>query len=210
MIIKAISDTHNDHHHLDSKDLDCDVLIHCGDFGTKGNYGEAVRFFNWFVKQPSKYKIVVPGNHDSRSKTHPELLRLAYDYGIHFLMNESVEINDTLFHGCHYVPRVKDGEYVNDVEYRKEMWSSIPRGTSVLITHAPAYGILDTNIDNVHLGCDQLLEKINEYEIPYHFFGHLHEHAGKIVDTEFTTHYNCCQKNRLYTTTRFKSQEVNI
>lgn len=54
--IKIISDTHNEQHQITNTERD--ILIHCGDFGTKGNYTEAENFLYWFVKQPSKYKIL--------------------------------------------------------------------------------------------------------------------------------------------------------
>lgn len=204
MIIKVISDTHNDHTQLDQTSLEADVLIHCGDFGTKGKYTEAENFLLWFVKQPAKYKILVPGNHDKRIKTHPDLHKLAYDLGINFLMSGSIDINGYLFHCESFVPTFRNGQCQETVEFRKEQWQDIPKETTVLITHAPPRTILDTNVRGEHLGCEELLYKINEIQPAYHVFGHIHEHAHKRIELNGTTFINCCNKNELYVTTETK------
>lgn len=204
MIIKVISDTHNDHHELDQSSLECDILIHCGDFGTKGNFSEAERFLRWFVKRPAKYKLLVPGNHDKRFKSHNELLSRAYEYGIKVLMNEGVDINGYKFWGGHFVPWFKDGKCEVDLETRKSAWKDMPEDVSVLITHVPPRGILDTNVRGEHCGCDQLLAKVNEVRPTYHVFGHIHEHAGEFRELGGVTFLNCCNKNRFYTTTRLQ------
>jgi len=204
MLVKVISDTHNHHQELDQSSLEADVLIHCGDFGTKGNYTEAENFLLWFVKQPAKYKILVPGNHDKRIKSHPDLHTLAYDLGINLLMSGSIDINGYLFHCESFVPTFRNGQCQETPEYRREQWRDIPKETAVLITHAPPRTIFDTNVSGVHLGCEELLCKINEIEPPYHVFGHIHEHAGKQITLGKTTFMNCCNKNELYITTRLE------
>jgi len=202
MIIKVISDTHNDHHELDQDSLEADVLIHCGDFGTKGNYTEAYRFLHWFVKKPAKYKLLVPGNHDKRFKSHSELLKLAWDLGIKVLMNEGIDINGYKFWGGHFVPWFRQGVCQTTLETRKSAWEKMPDNTAVLITHVPPRGILDTNLKGEHCGCDQLLAKVNEVRPAYHVFGHIHEHAGKVKELGGVKFMNCCNKDRTYLTTR--------
>ena len=210
MIVKVISDTHNDHHELDQDSLECDILIHCGDFGTKGNYTEAYRFLMWFVKQPAKYKLLVPGNHDKRFKSHNELLKLAYDLGIKVLMNKELVINGYKFYGGHFVPWFRQGKCQVDLETRRSAWKDIPQDTTVLITHVPPRGILDTNSQGEHCGCDQLLAKVNEVRPAYHVFGHLHEHAGQGKELGGVKFVNCCNKNRFYITTEFKPFEFEL
>lgn len=202
MKINVISDTHNDHLELDQSSIECDVLIHCGDFGTKGNYQEAETFLYWFVKQPAKFKILVPGNHDKRFKTHPDLLKLAYDLGIKTLMNESVDIKGYLFYGAHYVPWFINNVPQDDLQVRIDAWSGIPKDTSVLVTHAPPRRILDRNKKGECCGCDQLLVKVNEIRPVYHVFGHIHEFAGKERTLGGVKFLNCCNKDETNLTTR--------
>jgi len=200
-IIKLISDTHNDAHELNSKELDSDILIHCGDFGTKGNFTEAVNFLHWFVKQPSKYKILVPGNHDSKIKSHVELLKLAYDLGIHILMDDYIEIYGLKIYGCCKVFKSENKNQLDQIK-RKKAWKNIPKNLDLLITHMPPKYILDMNQEGQNCGCTQLTEKIKEVKPKYHAFGHIHEDGGKTLKKYDTIFMNCAVKNRLYITVR--------
>lgn len=210
MIVKIISDTHNDHQELDQNSLEADVLIHCGDFGTKGNYAEAYSFLHWFVKQPAKYKILVPGNHDGRIKKNAELQKLAYDFGIKLLMNDSIVINGFKFYGGHFVPFFNQGKYNTGRNKRREIWENIPKDTDVLITHAPPKLIFDTNVRGEHCGCDELLKAVQIVKPKYHVFGHIHEHAGSVKTLGSTTYMNCANKDESYLTTRLTPMEFEL
>lgn len=207
MQIKVISDTHNDHSMC--TDLECDVLIHCGDFSTKGNFTETEVFLKWFVKQPAKYKILVPGNHDRKIKTHPELLSRVHEYGIHMLMNEGLIINNVKFWGGFFVPYVRDGKYLQDLHTRASAWANMPMDIDVLITHAPPKHILDRNKEGYPCGCDQLLESVKIRNIKYHVFGHIHEEGGKTVEVYETRFINAACKSREYLFVR-NYQEIII
>lgn len=207
MQIKVISDTHNDHHML--SDLECDILIHCGDFGTKGNFTEADSFLRWFVRQPAKYKILVPGNHDKRIKTHIDLLGRVQEYGIHMLMNDGVTINGIKIWGGDFVTSVRDGVYKHDLQTRIDAWKDIPNDLDILVTHIPPITLLDTNGEGNHIGCDQLLEAVKRRNIKYHVFGHVHECGGESISDHCTTFINAACKNREYLIVR-NYQEFNI
>jgi Icc-related predicted phosphoesterase len=181
----------------------CDVLVHCGDACVKGNLTEALDFLYWFVKQPASYKVLVPGNHDLKLKTHPDALLLAKQMGIHLLNNGLVELEGIRIYGVsttfkgHDDPRFKDSEW-GSISDRVNAWKDIPENLDLLITHQPPYGVLDLSIKNEHLGCQMLLEKVREVKPKYHYFGHIHEQAGKTViafDTEFN---NVACMNREY------------
>ena len=47
----------------------------------------------------------------------------------------------------------------------------------ILITHGPAFGVLD-KVGNKNVGSKALLKFIQETKPEYHFFGHIHEEAG--------------------------------
>ncbi|MDE6643106.1 MAG: hypothetical protein K2K27_03310 [Muribaculaceae bacterium] len=57
----------------------------------------------------------------------------------------------------------------------------------MLITHSPAYGILDFD-DNIHYGTEDILENISTLNLIAHLFGHIHAQHGvtKIGNTIFS------------------------
>ena len=87
------------------------------------------------------------------------------------------------------------GDCVTDRQARNI--EKIPLDIDVLITHSPAYGILDFD-DDINYGDEQLLTKIMEIHPHLHLFGHIHaqhgiatEHGitfsnGAIMNTDYT------------------------
>ncbi|MDE6291973.1 MAG: serine/threonine protein phosphatase, partial [Muribaculaceae bacterium] len=62
-------------------------------------------------------------------------------------------------------------------ERQNRNYAKIPDDTDVLITHSPAYGILDFD-DNIHYGSEELLEKISTLKLKAHLFGHIYTQHG--------------------------------
>jgi len=58
-----ISDTHMMHRKLEMPPGD--ILIHAGDFSNRGKEEEIREFDSWLGELEYKYKVVVPGNHDT-------------------------------------------------------------------------------------------------------------------------------------------------
>ena len=54
-----------------------------------------------------------------------------------------------------------------------KFYENIPLDTGVLITHSPAYGILDFD-DNINYGSEELLAKLPSLNLKAHLFGHIH------------------------------------
>lgn len=209
MKVTVISDTHNDHKFMDVGSGD--MLIHCGDFGTKGTYTEATNFLWWFVKQPYKYKILVPGNHDRRFKKGNDLIQLAKDMGIHTLMKHYVQIEGLNIWGGEFVPYFIDNECVHSTrEEREREWQGMPDNLDILITHAPPSTILDTNKYGQHCGCDALYDAVMEKKPRYHVFGHIHEHAMRTYFNEHTIFINGAVKDEKYRTIGNKWMQFNI
>lgn len=170
MKILHLSDTHNCHHRL--RDLpDADVVVHSGDFCMVGTEQETIDFLNWFCDLPYKHKIFICGNHD-------DCLYGAnidgLDSNVHYLCNSGVEIDGVKFHG---VPMFM-GDCVSDRQSKN--YSIIPDDTDVLITHSPAYGILDFD-DNIHYGSEELLTRLSALNLRAHLFGHIHANHGMIA-----------------------------
>lgn len=175
MNILHISDTHSCHRSL--RDLpDADVVVHSGDFCMVGSETEAIDFMNWFCDLPYAHKIFICGNHD-------DCLYGAnidgLDPNVHYLCNSGVEIDGVKFYG---VPMFPD-DCVTDRQQRNI--TNIPSDTNVLITHCPAYGILDFD-DDINYGDELLLTKVMEVHPRIHLFGHIHAQHGIVKEHGIT------------------------
>lgn len=159
--ISVISDTHGKHQEL--KIPYCDILIHCGDACENGDEDQLRKFFAWFSVQKSKYKIFVAGNHDLVFDLNPDKALTFIPSNVIFLENTSVVLDDLLFVSfsarpwLHYMP-----VHTKKIDF--------------LITHGPAYSILDAG-----LGCKTLLKYIIETKPKYHLFGHIHQSSHKML-----------------------------
>lgn len=186
MKILHISDTHGCHHQLG--DLpDADVIVHSGDFCMTGTQQEALDFLNWFCDLPYKYKIFICGNHD-------ECLYNAniegLDSNVFYLNNSDVEIEGIKFYG---VPLFMSDAYGRQDIYYK----AIPSNIDVLITHAPACGILDFDMDR-NWGSEVLLDRVKEVQPKAHLFGHIHVSYG-ILKKDQTIYSNAAIMSDNYT-----------
>lgn len=167
MKILHLSDTHGCHHRM--ADLpEADVVIHSGDFTMNGSEQEAVDFLNWFCDLDYRHKIFICGNHD-------ESLYGAgidgLDVNTHYLCNSGIELFGLKFYGVPMFMRdCVTGR--QDVNYAK-----IPVDTNILITHAPPYGIMDSD-DNVNYGSRELLLRLGTVKPRLHLFGHIHAAHG--------------------------------
>ena len=167
MKILHLSDTHGCHHRL--HDLpDADVIVHSGDFTMDGSQQEAIDFMNWFCDLPYSHKIFICGNHD-------DCLYGAnidgLDSNVHYLCNSGAEIEGVKFYG---VPMFM-GDCITDRQTRN--YERIPSDTDVLITHSPAYGILDFD-DDINYGSEEIMTKLSDLNLKAHLFGHIHNQHG--------------------------------
>lgn len=175
MKILHLSDSHGAHHRL--KNLpEADIVVHSGDFCMVGEQREALDFLNWFCDLPYRHKIFICGNHD-------ECLYGAniegLDGNVHYLCNSGIEIDGVRFFG---VPMFTK-DCISPRQIRN--YAAIPWDTNVLITHSPAYGILDLDesIDGepIHYGSEELLERVLRIRPRAHLFGHVHRQNGITV-----------------------------
>ena len=168
MTILHLSDTHGCHRRL--RDLpEADVVVHSGDFTMNGSESEAIDFMNWFCDLPYRHKVFICGNHDDC------LYGAAIDgldANVNYLCNSGIEIEGLKFYG---VPMFME-DCITDRQSRN--YASIPNDTEVLITHSPAYGILDFD-DDINYGSEEILEIIPIlHNLKAHLFGHIHARNG--------------------------------
>lgn len=165
--ILHISDTHGCHHRL--RDLpDADILVHSGDFTMNGSEQEAIDFLNWFCDLDYRHKIFICGNHDN-CLYGANIDGL--DTNVHYLCNSGIELNGIYFYG---VPM-----FMEDciTERQSRNYVQIPINTDILITHTPAYGILDYD-EIFHYGSEELFSRISAVNPRLHLFGHIHSQNG--------------------------------
>jgi Icc-related predicted phosphoesterase len=71
------------------------------------------------------------------------------------------------------------------------LWSVVPSGLDVLVTHGPPRGRFDRTDDGVEAGCEVLAARLATMAVPprLHVFGHIHEGGGG-VDRDATVSLN--------------------
>lgn len=189
MKIVAISDTHGKHKNLVLPEGD--ILVHAGDVSSMGKESEIKGFLNWFSKTDFTYKILIAGNHDfyfEKISHNAEVLEELIPANVIYLNDTGIEIEGINIWGSPIQPWFYNWAFNR---YRgediKRHWNKIPQNTNILITHGPAYGVLDKTTRNESVGCEDLLEKIEEVKPKLHICGHIHEAYGrtKQSDTEF-------------------------
>jgi len=220
MRIVAISDTHTKEREIVVPDGD--ILVHAGDFTYKGRIDEITDFLDWFLELPHKHKVFIAGNHDItldpdiRENTKSFLpvhwiWKIFFDRikdaeNVHYLDDSGVTIEGINFWGSAATPTFGHGwgfNYDRGPEIDK-IWEKIPMGTDVLITHGPPFGILDAvNYGStIGVGCSNLSGRISERNIKAHFFGHIHESYGHVLDNG-THYFNCCALDEDYYPSNF-------
>lgn len=99
--------------------------------------------------------------------------------------------------------------FTGDEDNLKEQYAKIPGDIDILITHSPPWGILD-QIDTFsegervdkHVGSislrNMVLDRKRLPKLKHHFFSHIHEKGGNMLDTTLTKFYNCSIMNENY------------
>lgn len=70
-------------------------------------------------------------------------------------------------------------------ERQSRNYANIPDDTDVLITHSPAYGILDFD-DGINYGSEEILMKLSDLQLKAHLFGHIHAQHGVMTQNGVT------------------------
>lgn len=197
--IVSISDTHNRHDKVTIPE--CDFLFHCGDWTSMGYKHEVEPFAKWLDKQPAKYIVIIPGNHELNfEKDFPESKKWITDHcpRANLLIDESITLEGVKIYGSPVTPFFCNWAYN---KHRGDQiqcyWDAIPNDINILLTHGPPYGILDQTtyadgtIREDRLGCYQLQKRIKELEnLDLHFFGHIHAQGSRQFHEDGVSYYN--------------------
>lgn len=197
MKITAISDTHSLHNQLSLPGGD--MLVHAGDVCNRGTQQEAINFMEWIEKQPYTYKVFIAGNHDFffENFTQQEI-QDRLPKGVFFLNDSGIEIEGIKIWGSPITPTFCNLAFnKNRGNEIAKHWDKIPQDTDILITHGPPYGILDKILNGLHVGCEDLVQKIIAIKPKFHIFGHIHEAHG-LTKQDDTTYINVSSVNMEY------------
>lgn len=204
MIIDCVSDLHGKFPELEGGDL----LIMAGDCTSNDRVPAWCKFFEWCDKQEYKHKILIAGNHDGflsqciPSSDTREILGELHE-GCEYLCDSGITIEGLKIWGSPWTPTFYDWYFMKDRGADiKAMWDLIPEDTDILITHGPPYGILDTNKQGHHCGCEELREAVMRVKPTLHIFGHIHGGYGKQTSLwpngEAVTFINAAHMNEDY------------
>ena len=180
MKITFISDTHSKHNYLTSKAMgnilgSGDILVHAGDSTSVGKSHEIKNFLDWFSNTDFTHKIFIAGNHDFAFELIHDIAPEYKEKGVHYLFDSEVVIDDVKFYGSPWQPEFYNWAFnLPRGEKLAEKWAKIPGNTDILITHGPAFGMLDWVPSGERVGCQDLFHRIMEVQPKIHVCGHIH------------------------------------
>jgi Icc-related predicted phosphoesterase len=193
----TISDTHCRHDSI--KLPKGDVLIHAGDITYRGKKSEVTDFLTWFGSLKYAHKIFIAGNHDFYFEQEKGAsIEALLPKDVIYLQDSGIELNGIKIWGSPVTPWFYNWAFnrLRGAVINKH-WKMIPADTDILITHGPPFGILDTVVNEKHVGCKDLLKKVQELQPKVHVFGHVHEAYGSIKK-EATRFINASVLNESY------------
>jgi Icc-related predicted phosphoesterase len=214
--ITCVSDTHTKHNKLNDFLPGGDILLHAGDISSRGYTQEIIDFMDWYDKINNyDHKVFIAGNHDFGFQDNSEKVKgLLTSYKtIEYLQDELLMVGEDYGNmikiwGSPWQPEFHNWAFnLPRGERIKEKWDMIPLDTDILITHGPPFGKLDyVPYNNMNVGCEELLLKVEEIKPKIHIFGHIHEGYGYVFDGN--THYiNAAVLNGRY---EFRNKPLTI
>ena len=209
MRITMVSDTHNKHKQVTLDLPGGDILLHSGDLTSMGYEHEIREFCKWFNNiEGYTHKIFIAGNHDLGFQNNVDKVKeiLEFYNGITYLQDSEVKVKigderEIKIYGVPWQPEFRAWAFnlPKNGPGLSTKWESIPDDTDILLTHGPAFGILDT-IDGrrtENLGCELLAERLQVITPKIHLCGHIHTGFG-YVRKGGTYHFNASVLNERY------------
>jgi Icc-related predicted phosphoesterase len=187
MKVLAISDLHGYFPEIP----ECDLLLLGGDYCPTRNHDQEKRFMlgpftEWLRSIKARYIVGIAGNHDFILQDDP---KLAKELPWIYLQDSGVDIEGVKIWGSPWTLPFFNWAFMKGDNELRQVFNPIPKGLDILLTHGPAYRILDKTLDGPHAGSFSLLERIREVKPDSHVFGHIHEARG-ITDGDVTRHFN--------------------
>ena len=212
--IIAISDTHNQ---LDKVELpEGDILVHGGDLTMGGSLEEFYKLNVHLGKIKRKYKHILlnAGNHDHLAQGNPKLAKSLIT-NAKLLIDEEITVEGLKFYFSPWSNWFHDWSFNfsesdldnGEIEATKK-YAEIPDDVNVLITHGPAFNLLDKvnnysvkNKGRMHVGSTALAKRINELKnLKLSVCAHIHESYGRL-ESDGKTFVNAAILNEYYQVT---------
>lgn len=175
--IVVISDTHGYHNDLIIPKVD--IIIHCGDICTDGNLSQIKDFLHWYGALDIPNKLLLSGNHDF---TYPLISEIEWSEFFGNIPKGIISMDGNKIISI-------DGITIGALEQGflfQTSFESFTERIDILVSHEPPFGVLDNGF-----GCPDLLDYVMSKRPKYHFFGHIHEGAGRLTKDD-TTFVNVC------------------
>lgn len=178
MRLVAVADTHLFHDELAVPDGD--VFVHAGDMCRGGDLDELRENAAWIAALPHRHKVIVAGNHDWAFAREPDVARqIVADAGAIYLEDADTTIDGVRFYGSPWQPAFHDWAFnLPRGAALAAVWSRIPQGIDVLVTHSPPNGIGDRGPMGGRAGCADLRSRLAVVQPRLHLFGHIHQDGG--------------------------------
>jgi Icc-related predicted phosphoesterase len=207
MIIDCIGCLHGYRPKLEGGDL----LIITGDLTASDKPHQYPDFFQWLFNQKYKKKVLIGGNHDNAMKS--SFVKFDSNSQCDYLCDSSIEFEDIKIYGS---PWTKTFPGINahcraftceTEEQLAEKWALIPNDVDILVTHSPAFGILDgiplEDGSLFHAGSKSLLKEIKRIDPRLVIHSHIHEAYGQTdhfpeYEQGMITTVNCSIMNERY------------
>ena len=185
MKICVISDLHGK---LDFAIKPCDILCICGDivptyiqvYMRETLDWLARDFVPWCDKQPCEKVFLIAGNHDWTAMRHPDDWENMFKgTKITYLLDSLAEYKGLKIYGTPWCHQFYNWAFMASDEDLKKIYSKMPEGVDILLTHDCPYGNNDILLQEDfytgdHIGCKPLGEAVDEKKPRYQFCGHLH------------------------------------
>lgn len=194
----CMSDTHGQHREVFLPHGD--VLIHGGDITKSGEIGTIQDLSRFFGESSFTEIVTIAGNHDITldpdyyQRSWQRFHREPFDTNVAqaslknctYLRDDSCSVaqGKVKIYGSPWTPEFYDWAFnLPRGKQLRNVWSSIPSDTDVLITHGPPLGRCDMVAHGVRTGCYDLLQEVQQRVKPrVHVFGHIHEGYGASFD----------------------------
>ena len=205
----CMSDTHSLHELIPQEYIyPADIAVHAGDFTNVGKREDVISFREWFKRLPTKYKILIAGNHDIsfdenmrdelnfsfrrfRYKESPELSKREINCPeIIYAEETTVELMGIKFYCSPRSPHIEGWCFPSKLKNKGSEWNKIDETFDVVVTHSPPTGVFDFEVQECALGDPYLAHKIQQCKTPLHIFGHTHCCNGSYRHDQ-TLYVNC-------------------
>lgn len=180
-----------------------DILICCGDFSLRGTNEDVLTFSKFMNKASENYAhtFIVWGNHETQIECDPHYVETLLHCGpadrIDVLNNGGVLWEGIKIWGSPLTTPFLEWAFMSSEDKLKDIYDTISDDTDVVITHGPAFEILDQSKWGDHCGSKTLKARLEAIKPKAHIFGHIH-HSYGILDDKGTKFVNCSLLNDDY------------